>query len=238
MPSAQMPNITDELLRSYSAAALRNANELHIEASLLLEHCYDARAYFLAVACIEEVGKALLAFDAQNRNLSDQGVRTKLKLSTESHSVKISYALGVWAINSPDSRAALEVAVDLIIHLEHGREPSMYTDLRSDPDRVLVPKMVVRRKAAEDCVRIAGNALVYANRHVDEKTPIVVTEAQDRLFAMKSSKFQRLISNIDFWWYYISRFEAGYQDIAEAVIGYERDHIKAGTLFRPAHSGA
>lgn len=35
------------------------------------------------------------------------------------------------------------------------------------------------------------------------------------------------------WWYYISRMEAGQKDIAEAVLGYERDHIKAGMRSRP-----
>lgn len=35
------------------------------------------------------------------------------------------------------------------------------------------------------------------------------------------------------WWYYISRMEAGQKDFAEAVLGYERDHIKAGIRSRP-----
>lgn len=48
---------------------------------------------------------------------------------------------------------------------------------------------------------------------------------------MKSAKFQEMLSTEDFWWYYISRMGAGQQDIAEAVLGYERDHIKTGTPF-------
>jgi hypothetical protein len=57
--------------------------------------------------------------------------------------------------------------------------------------------------------------------------------AQDRLFAMKSAKFQEMLSTEDFWWYYISRLEAGHQDIAEAAIGYERDHLGTGKPFLP-----
>jgi AbiV family abortive infection protein len=202
------------------------------EASLLQEHGHYARAYFLAVACIEEAGKALLAFDAQNRNLYDPAVCSKLKASMESHAQKINYAIFMWAMSEHDPREALHVALDLMFHLKNGREPSMYSDLRPNPDRARTPREVVRSTAAGDCIRLAGDTLNYAHRHVRERTPLKVTTAQDRLFTMKSAKFQQMLNTEDFWWYFISRMEAGQQDIAEAVIGYERDHIKMGRLFR------
>jgi len=225
--------MTPDLLRSYSEAALRNAEELLAEASLLLDHDYVARAYFLAVACVEESGKALQAFDAQNRNLSDPAICKVLKMGMESHSQKIAYALGSWALSSPDQRDALKVAAGLVSHLKRGREPSMYTDLRTNPDRVQTPREIVRASAARDCVTLAASCLVHARHHVSSKTPIKFTSAQDRLLTMKSSKFQSLLSAEDFWWYYISRMEAGQQDLAEAVLGYERDHMKAGIRFCP-----
>jgi len=77
---------TVDLLREYSAAALHNANELLREASLLCTNGHAARAYFLAVASIEETGKALQAFDAQGRNLADSAVSAKLRRSMEDHS--------------------------------------------------------------------------------------------------------------------------------------------------------
>lgn len=206
-----MPKLTPALLRSYSEVALRNANELFAEASLLRDHGYEARAYFLAVACIEEAGKALLAFDAQNRNLSDPAVCTKLKVSMESHGQKINYALSMWALNSHDPRDSLKEALNVILHLKRGREPSMYTDLRTNPDRVQTPREVVRAIVAWNCVKLADSTLAYAHRHVSEKTPFKFTQAQDRLFTMKSSKFQEMLNTEDFWWYYISRMEAGYQ---------------------------
>ncbi|WP_193177243.1 AbiV family abortive infection protein [Oricola nitratireducens] len=234
MGSPHLPKLTTTLLHSYSEAALRNAGELLVEASLLRDHDHMARAFFLAVASIEEAGKALLAFDAQGRNLSDPAVCTKLKTLMESHGHKINYALSMWALSSPDQHEALKVALDLIFHIKQGREPSMYSDLRTDPDRVQTPREIVRATAARDCVRLAENCLAHAHRHVSEKIPAKFTAAQNRLFTMKTAKFQEMLNVEDFWWYYISRMEAGQQDIAEAVLGYERDHIKTGKPFRTA----
>ncbi|HIP24777.1 MAG TPA: AbiV family abortive infection protein [Rhodobacteraceae bacterium] len=232
MGSPHTTQMTDEILRSYGQAALRNADELLVEASLLRDHDHMARAYFLAIACIEEAGKALLCHDAQKRNLSDPAVCTKLKAHTQNHRQKINYAMFLWALNSTDSRKALKVALDLMINLAYGREPSMYSDLRTNPDRVQTPTEVVRAEAARDCVRLATNCLSNAKRHMIEKTPHKTTSAQDRLFTMKPAKFQKMLNNADFWWYYISRMEVGQQDIAEAVLQYEQDYIKTGKLFQ------
>ncbi len=234
MGSPHLPKLTTSLLHSYSEAALRNADELLVESSLLRDHDHMARAYFLAVSCIEEAGKALLTFDSQYRNLTDPAVCKKLKTSMESHGQKINYALSIWAFSSPDPREALKVALDLIFHVKIGREPSMYSDLRTDPDRAQTPREIVRATAARDCVRLAENCLAHAHRHVSEKIPTKFTTAHDRLFTMKPAKFQEMLSAEDFWLYYTSRMEAGQQDIAEAVLGYERDHIKTGTPFRAA----
>ena len=231
MGSPHLPTLTATLLHFYSEAALCNADELLAEASLLRDHDHMARAYFLAVACVEEAGKALLAFDSQNRNLSDPAVCMKLKKSMESHGEKINYALSMWALSCPDQRESMKVASNIIVHVKHGREPSMYSDLRTDPDRVQTPREVVRDSAARDCVRLANNCLAYAHLHVVKKTPAMFTTAQDRLFTMKSAKFQELLKIEDFWWFYISRMEAGQKDIAEAVLRYELDHIKTGMLF-------
>jgi AbiV family abortive infection protein len=234
MGSADLPKLTTSLMHLYSEAALDNAGELLVESTLLRDHDHMARAYFLAVSCIEEAGKALLAFDSQNRNLTDPAVCKKLKASMENHGQKINYALSIWAFSSPDPREALEVVLDLMSHVKNGRESSMYSDLRNNPDLVLAPRAIVRATAARDCVRLAEKCLARAHRHVSEKIPAKFTNAHDRLFTMKSAKFQEMLSAEDFWWYYISRMEAGQQDMAEAVLGYEQDHDKTGTLFRAA----
>jgi hypothetical protein len=134
-------------------------------------------------------------------------------------------------LSSLDQRKALKMSLDLIGHLQHGREPSMYSDLRTAPDRAQTPREVVRDSAARDCIRLAENCLAYAHSHMVEKTPAKFTGAQDRLFTMKSAKFQEILNTEEFWWYYISQIEADQKDLAEVVLGYERDHIKTGVPF-------
>jgi AbiV family abortive infection protein len=234
MGSPQRPNFTTSLLHSYSNAALQNADELLVEALLLRDNDHMARAYFLAVCCIEETGKALLAFDSQHRNLTDPAVCKKLQASMENHRRKIEYVLAKMAFYSAIPREALKVALDLMLQLKHGREPSMYTDLRTSPDRVQMPREMLRDAVAQDCIRLAENCLVYAHRYVRETEPANFTIAHDRLFTMRAAKFREIISSEDFWWYYISSLESGQQDIAYVVLGYERDHFKTGRLFRAA----
>lgn len=226
------PKLTAELLRSYRDAALQNANELLQEASLLLSENHLARAYFLAVAAIEECGKALQAHDSQHRNLADPAVSKKLESGTETHSIKINYALTMWAIAGSDPRSGIERAIELTSHLKRGREDSMYSDLRSYPDRAQTPRDVVREEASIDCVRLATDCLSYCRRHVAERAPAQVTAAQDRLFAMKSSRLLALLNTEDFWWFFIAQMESGNRDLAESVQRYERDYIRAGKTFR------
>lgn len=234
MGSPHKPQMTASLLKSYSEAALRNADELLVEARLLHDHGHMARAYFLAVACIEEAGKALIAFDSQNRRLCDPAVCAKLKKAMESHDWKIITALAAWASSSPERTAALKVAMELVYHLRHGREPSMYTDLRSQPDRAQTPREIVRNAAARDCVRLAGTCLAHAHGHVSRQVPANFTAAQDRLFTMKSAKLQQILNNEDFWCYHISRMGTGQHDLAQSVLGYERDHLGPGIPFHAA----
>lgn len=231
MSSPYLPQLTADLLHAYSEAALCNAEELLVEASLLCDHDHMARAYFLAVSCIEEAGKALQAFEGQHRNLSDPAVCTKLVAGLEDHAQKINFGLSMWALNGPDPRGGLKIALDLIGHLKRGREPSMYSDLRTDPDRAQTPREIVRADAARDCVRLAANCLAYARLHVSEKAPTRFTRNQDRLFTMKTAKFQEILKQEDFWKFFISRIETGQQDLGEAVFAYERDHITTGTPF-------
>src|SRR6202035_907606 len=123
-----MVTLTPELLRSYSEAALDNAAELITEASLLRDHAHHARAYFLSVAAIEEVGKGLMAFDGQNRHLANPAVVTRLRTGMEDHSKKITYAFMPMIVASTNPREAIQVSVDLMVQLKRGREPSMYSD--------------------------------------------------------------------------------------------------------------
>lgn len=223
MGSTHAPPLTAELLKEYGEAALANARELLSEADILERNQHFARTYFLAVSCIEETGKALMAIEWQSRNLADPAVRKRMKASMENHAGKTTYALFRWALRDSDREKALKAATDLVVHLNEGREPSMYTDLRTEPTGVQCPRDVVRPEAARDCVRLARRCLSEAEVVIAKGEPAEFTHAQDRLFLMKPAKFSSILSSADFWWYYISRFETGKEDIAEAVISYARE---------------
>jgi AbiV family abortive infection protein len=146
MPTSKNRNyqLTRELLRQYCDAALANAQELLDEATLLLQHGHRARAYFLAVASIEEVGKAVQAFDGMGRNLKDSAVSTRLKLQFEDHEQKIISAFLPWLQGSSNLPEALDSVINLILNVRHGREPSMYTDIHIDGPSVLTPSVSIR----------------------------------------------------------------------------------------------
>lgn len=228
---------TIELLREYSAAALKNAAELLEEASLLLEKGHSARAYFLAVASIEETGKALQAFDAQGRNLADSAVTAKLRRSMEDHSQKITAAFTAILLASPNIHEAVMPAVELMIHLKRGREPSMYTDIRYTDSKIRIPSAMVRDVAARDCVRLARDCLTYARKHVAEKKPEIRSHAEDQFFSMKSSQLQKMANTEGFWRYYIAQLQAGNKDFAAAVVAYQRDYFSKGKTFERADKG-
>lgn len=226
-------NLTAELLRQYCDASLCNASELLNEASLLGANSHHARAYFLAVAAIEETGKALTAFDAQGRNLRDPAVTKKLKQSMEDHPSKIRAAFTGWLMASPIIRDVVMPMVDLMIHLQHGREPSMYTEIRGDTATVQSPSKVVREVAARDCVRLASQCLAYARKHVAETTPRQWTRQDDELFAMKSTEYQKIMNTADFWWYHIAQLESGQQDFSQSVVRYRKEFLLNGKQFQP-----
>ena len=113
-------------LGRYANSAIENAKALIEDACLLLEHGRWPRAYFLSVAGIEEIGKALIAYDGQSRNLRDPAVSATLLRRMSDHASKISIAFMGFVV--ADARKNTEAAIPLIIALQSGREPSMYTD--------------------------------------------------------------------------------------------------------------
>ena len=216
-------------LEEYSSAAMDNAALLVEEAALLCTHRYHARAYFLAVAAIEEVGKAVIAFNAQGRNLRDPAVASKIKSLLGDHRAKIRSAfIGFLVANARDN---VEPALKLMLGLQCGREPSMYTD-QSEDGSIQVPSEVVSERAAKDCVRLASACLASAKHHLSNTKPAAATRAQDQLFTLKTAQLTELMNTEDFWWYYISRMEAGDTDYAAAVIKYRAEYQRTGRTFK------
>jgi AbiV family abortive infection protein len=228
------PQLTHELLSELASASLQNAAELLAEASLLLTNEHWARAYFLSVASIEESGKARLAFDSQTRNLTNPAVCSILRRHLENHARKIQYALGSWLMDfeGADARKALDKVIELMVELQRGREPSMYSDLRTLPDKAQTPSAVVRPHAASECVRLARDCLSRARNHIATKSPTTITPPDDRLFTFKSTALHAILKSKDFWSYFLDRFERGEKNWAETVLQYETDYRSRGLSFR------
>lgn len=233
MPAIKNRNypLTTTLLRQYCDAALINAQDLLSEAALLLLNNHLARAYFLAVAAIEEIGKSVQAFDGMGRNLKDSAVSTKLKLQFEDHSQKITAAFIPWLIASPDLRNEIMSFVNIQIDVIHGREPSMYTDIHFDGPRITTPKSTARPEAANNCIRLAETVLSYTIPYITAK-PKFTSRTQDEFFAMKPSVFLKMANTEDFWWYYISRMESGNKAIEDAVTEYNKKYFSKNVKFK------
>jgi AbiV family abortive infection protein len=234
MESSSATELTLEVLQKYETASIENASELLVEASLLLKHEHFARAYFLSVAAIEEIGKAVIAFDARGHNLRDSAVRSKLLKMMADHKSKIRAAFTGFL--AADPRKNLEVAVKLMIALQYGREPSMYTDLTSSGS-VQSPKAAVRPKAAADCVRLAHDCFASAANHLANAQPHVRTKDLRRCFTSMPSETIKIMNDSDFWWYFISRMEVGQTDIAAAYVAYKRDFLDKGLRFKQEDEG-
>jgi AbiV family abortive infection protein len=232
MTETDTATLTEELLRDYSLAALANASELIAEATVLHRHGHYARAYFLGVASVEEIGKAFVAFDGRGRKLSDPAVVSKLRKALEDHRSKITSAFIAWLIAVPNIRDSLMPAINLMIDLRHRREPSMYTDITADSSAIQVPSAVIREKAAFDCIRLAEDCFFHTHRHLAENAPERRTAAEDGLFAMKRTQFQKISNTEDFWWYYVHQVESGNKDFADAVMSYQQRYVKTGTVFQ------
>ncbi len=227
-------DLTAELLQQYRDAALVNAQALLEESALLLGNNYYARAYFLAASCIEEVGKAVQAFEGLGRNLKDSAVTQKLKLQFENHSQKVTAAFSPWVQATPDIRDEIMNFVRMMVDLKFGREASMYTDINAEKVVVTTPQMQIRQIAAKDCVRLAGTVLAYARPYVHQAETKTTTRVQDAFFALKPSVFQKMAKTADFWEYYISQMEHGKAALEDAVTEYNQLYLLQSKLFKVA----
>jgi AbiV family abortive infection protein len=227
--------LTRELLQQYRDAALANAKALLEEATLLLRYGHHARAYFLAVATIEEIGKAVQAFDGMGRNLKDSAVAKRLQVRFDDHAEKIRSAFLPWLLwlqGSSSLPKALDKIIGLILNIQHGREPSMYTDIDAEGPSVITPSTSVRKVAAEDSVRLARDVLAHARPYVTQAHPKVTTRAQDALFALRSAVWLKMVNTKDFWEYWLSRNQAEVTTIDTVAIQYHKDYFSKGLQFK------
>ncbi|WP_018984457.1 AbiV family abortive infection protein [Salinimonas chungwhensis] len=236
MSIRKIPNsfrYSEKLLTEYSRTSLENAQDLIEEAELLLKQGKLARAYFIAIAAIEETGKSFIAYDAQGRNLNDSAVTAKIRYSLESHSKKISSAFLASVISHSDIKNDVMTFVDIMIALKNGREPSMYTDINYSTGEIQTPVRVVSPRAANDCVQLAKHCYYKNTEHQKTQPPTVRSQSEDHFYGMKDGKVNQLFKTEDFWWFHIARMEAGNQDVSESILVYQREYLSKGKRFKP-----
>ena len=106
-------DLSEESLTAYCKEALRNCESLVQEAVLLANGGFYSRAYFLAVAAIEEVGKCHLAILGKQRNLKDPAIQSRLKKSFQDHSEKITLATLLLFENDSNGQDEVHALLDL-----------------------------------------------------------------------------------------------------------------------------
>ena len=226
-------DLSVQLLQSYRDAALVNSQSLIEEATLLLAHKHNARAYFLAVSSIEEAGKGVQAFEGLGWNLRDPAVCQRLKLQFGDHSQKVTSAFSPWLQVTPNLRDEIMEFVNMIVAIKFGREASMYTEIDAESGIVTTPQLQVRSSTATDCVRLAGTVLSYVLPYVQQSQPKIATRVQNAFFALRPASFQKMANTSDFWEFYISQMEVGNIALDAAVTQYNNHYLSKGKLFKP-----
>lgn len=216
-----MGDISEDSLTRLTSAALCNAESLMHEAVTLLETKRYARAYFLAVASLEEIGKASIAFNASGRNLSDPKVAKRVRDNLLNHKMKITsaFAPSLQLTAKENLMEALEASMGLIGDLRRGREPSMYTEVLRDGS-VREPADIVRPEAARDVVKLAQHCLVRAQKFILNNKPPKASEANDFFYALSTNKIQEIMGHERFADFYIERIKCGVPDLEEALYAF------------------
>ena len=223
---------TDEMLKDLALVSLENAEQLINEAKILLGHNFIPRAYFLSIAAIEEVGKAYLCFESSTRNLNDSAVTSKVVKSIESHSSKINAAFHTSILTSEDPRGTVEKAMDLMIALKNGREPSMYTDINYIDSKIYVPNSMIREVAAKDSVRLAEHCYFTTHHYINNFEPSTKSKVDDVVFGLKANTFSKIMRHEDFWWYLVDNYESNSLNQNEIINSYHKEYFSKNKLFK------
>ena len=214
-------DLHDEFLTEYENAAIANAQQILKEAKILLAHRSFARAYFLAVASIEETGKAYIAFSSKGRNLSDKGLKERIQKIFESHSQKISSAFIGWITKASNPSESIKAALELMVHLKLGREKSMYVDAKPD-NSISIPMRVIRPAAAIDSVKVAENCLYHTKQYLSQTSPPSFSSFDEKFFCLRTDKINEIFNTADFGKYILFdlKKEGKHFSLAKAIVTY------------------
>lgn len=224
--------LTTALLRGYRKAAVDNARELLYEATLLLRNNHFARGYFLSVTAVEEIGKAVQAFDALGRNVSDPEVSVRVRLNFEDYPKRIIAAAFPLMQMAPELRADVVPFFEMLIESKRSSEPALYMGIDPHSARITSPNALVSPYKAERTRRLAQLIFDYAAPHVMDSPPKLRTRAEDEFFAMKSAVLVSMTHNADFWQYYASVMKNGDVAFEAAVSDYSKKYVARDRKFR------
>lgn len=222
----------DEFLKAYGDASLENAQQILNDAKILLNHKSYAIVYFLAVAAIEETGKAYMAFSSRGRNLSNAGLKKKIKEMFENHSQKISSAFASWITKSSKTEESIRNAMELMVQIKSGREKSIYVDVNSD-NSLSIPMKIIRPIVAINSVTVAEKCLYYTRNIILENHPPSFSSFDDKFFCLKGDSFKKLFNNADFAKYVLSELKQQNKkfDFSKIVVTYHDKYFSRNKLF-------
>lgn len=226
-------SLTKDLLNKYIESALQNAADLLEEASFLLKNEYYPRAYFLACASLEETGKAYIAFSALGRNLRNPGVQTAVKMVFESHPPKIVSALVCLIRQGNISAQTIQKFLDLSLSLQYGREQTLYVDI-TDDEKITLPKIVTRPKAAFDCIRLAKDALDSTSNYLATNKPDAFSSYYDKIIGISTERISKILNTKDFWELYINSLSKNEEssDFVVAITKYHDEYYCKSRRFQ------
>lgn len=108
----------------------------------------------------------------------------------------------------------------------------MYTDVDYEGGEIKKPKELVRDVAAKDCIRLAKHCYYKTQEYLQTKKPTKRDRHDDSFYSMKKAQVKQLFNNVDFWWYYIAKLEAGECEISKSVVDYQREYLSKGLKFK------
>lgn len=224
--------LNSTLLKGFRKAAVENARELQYEAALLLKYNHYSRAYFIATAAIEEIGKAVQAFDALGRNVRDPEVSTRVRLNFQDYSKKLAAAVFPWLLNDPKSREKVTTFIDGLIEAKNSSEPALFVGIEPQDMKLHIPFSEISPRLAKECVEMAQTIFSYAALHVLDSHHKIRTKAEDDFFVMKPSSILEMSSGADFWQYYIACMKSGDAAFEAALMDYTKKYIAKNEKFR------
>ena len=224
--------LNSTLLKGFRKSAVENARELQYEAALLLANNHFSRAYFLAAACIEEVGKAVQAFDALGRNVRDPEVSTRIRLNFQDYPKKVAAAAFPWLLNDSGCRDEVTAFIDSLIESKNTSEPALFVGIEPQGMMLHTPSADISRESAGHCVQMARNIFAHASLHVMDGHHKVRTKAEDDFFVMKPSSVLNASSGADFWQYYIACMKSGDSAFEAALMDYTQKYLAKNDRYK------